>query len=212
MTQGERNMNLKLYYSPAACSLAPHIALQDAGATFTLEKVDLQTKKAESNADFLTINPKGYVPALQLESGEVMTEVTAIVQYIAQTFPKSGLAPAAGTPDHYKLLEWLGFISLELHRNLATLFNPTLTPQVRESVLAVLAKRLDWLATQLAGKTYLVGNRFTVADGYLFTIMNWSNFVSFPLSPWKSIQEYLTRIGSRPSVIAALEAEGLIPA
>ena len=203
-------MKLKLYYAPAACSLSPHIALQEAGANFTLEKVDLQTKKTESGADFFTVNPKGYVPALQLENGQVMTEGTAIVQYIAQTFPKSELAPAAGTPDHYKLLEWIGFISLELHRNLGILFNPTLTPEFRESVRAVVAKRLDWLDTQLEGKAHLVGNRFTVADGYLFTILNWSHFLSYPLSPWKAIQEYMARIGSRRSVVAALKAEGLV--
>jgi glutathione S-transferase len=200
---------MKLFYAPAACSLSPHIALREAGARFTLEKVDLQTKMTETNADFIGVNPRGYVPALQLESGQVMTEGTAIVQYIADLFPNFQLAPPAGTPGHYKLLEWLGFISSELQRNLGTLFNPALTPELRESVLTLLAKRLNWLATQLEGKTYLVGDRFTVADGYLFTILNWSNFVGFELSPWKTIQEYMARIGSRPSVVAALKEEGL---
>ena len=203
---------MKLFYAPAACSLSAHIALREAGARFTLEKVDLQTKQTQANADFMEVNPKGYVPALQLESGEVLTEGTMIVQYIADLFPKSQLAPAAGTAGHYKLLEWLGFISCELHRNLSSLFNPALTPELKESLMAVVAKRLNWVATQLEGKTYLVGDRFTVADGYLFTILNWSHFVGLDLSPWKTIQEYIARIGSRPSVVAALEAEGLIPA
>jgi len=205
-------MTLKLFYSPAACSLSPHIALREAGTRFTLEKVDLQTKKTEVNGDFLSVNPKGYVPALQLESGEVMTEGPAIVQYIAETFPKSQLAPAARTPDHYKLLEWLQFISFELQKNLSSLFNPALTPELKESVQALLVKRLNWVATQLEVRTYLVGDRFSVADGYLFTILNWSNFVGFDLSRWETIQEYMARIGSRPSVIAALEAEGLAKA
>jgi len=203
---------MKLFYAPAACSLSPHIALREAGARFTLEKVDLQTRKTEANADFMDVNPKGYVPALQLESGEVLTEGTMIVQYIADLFPKSQLAPAAGTAGHYKLLEWLGFISCELHRNLSSMFNPALTPELKESLMAVVAKRLNWVATQLEGKSYLVGDRFTVADGYLFTILNWRNFVGLDLSPWKTIQDYMARIGSRPSVVAALEAEGLIPA
>ena len=203
---------MKLYYAPAACSLSPHIALREAGARFTLEKVDLQTKKTETDADFLRVNPKGYVPALQLESGEVLTEGTMIVQYIADLFPNSQLAPAAGTPGHYKLLEWLGFISCELHRNLSPMFNPALTSELKESLMALVAKRLNWLATQLEGKTYLVGDRFTVADGYLFTILNWSNFVGLDLSPWKTIQGYMARVGSRPSVHAALKEEGLIPA
>jgi glutathione S-transferase len=205
-------MDMKLFYAPGACSLSPHIALREAGARFTLERVDLQTKRTETNADFIGVNPKGYVPALQLESGQVMTEGTAIVQYIADIFPKSQLVPAAGTPEHYKLLEWLGFISFELQKNLSSMFNPALTPALKESVMALLAKRLNWLATELETKTYLVGNRFTVADGYLFTILNWSNFVSLDLSPWKPIQEYMARIGSRPSVVAALKEEGLIPA
>jgi glutathione S-transferase len=203
---------MKLFYAPAACSLSPHIALREAGARFTLQKVDLQTKKTQANADFLAVNPQGYVPALQLESGQVLTEGTAIVQYIADIFPNSQLAPAAGTAGHYKLLEWLGFISSELQRNLSSMFNPALTPELKESVLALLTRRLNWLATQLEGKTYLVGDRFTVADGYLFTILNWSNFVSLDLSPWKTIQEYMARVGSRPSVVAALKEEGLIPA
>jgi glutathione S-transferase len=205
------SLNMKLFYAPGACSLSPHIALREAGARFTLQKVDLQTKKTQANADFLDVNPQGYVPALQLESGQVLTEGTAIVQYIADIFPNSQLAPAAGTAGHYKLLEWLGFISSELQRNLGSMFNPALTPELKESVMALLAKRLNWLATQLEGKTYLVGDRFTVADGYLFTILNWSNFVGLDLSPWKTIQGYMARVGSRPSVVAALKEEGLIP-
>ncbi len=204
--------NMTLFYAPAACSLAPHIALREAGAGFTLEKVDLQTKKTETGADFTGVNPNGYVPALQLESGQVLTEVTAIVQYIADTFPGSRLAPPAGTAGRYKLLEWLGFISSELHRNLAGMFNPALTPELKASVMALLTKRLDWLARQLEGKIYLLDTGFTVADGYLFTVLNWSNFVGLDLAPWKAIQDYMARVGSRPSVVAALKDEGLVPA
>ncbi len=203
---------MKLFYTPGACSLSPHIALREAGANFTLEKVDLQTRRTETNADFTGVNAKGYVPALQLENGQVLTEVTAIVQYIADTFPNSSLAPATGTPGHYKLLEWLGFISTELHRNLGGMFNPALTPEWKESLTALLVKRLNWLAPQLEGKTYLLGDSFTIADSYLFTVLNWSNFISFDLTPWKPIQEYMARVGSRPSVVAALKEEGLIPA
>ncbi len=203
---------MKLFYAPAACSLAAHIALREAGASFALEKVDLESKKTETGGDFFGTNPNGYVPALQFADGQVLTEVTAIVQYIADTFPDAHITPAAATPTHYKHLEWLGFISSELHRNLAAMFNPALTPELKASLMARVAKRLDWLAGQLQGKTYLQGDRFNVADGYLFTILNWRDFVGLDLSPWKTIQDYLARVGSRPNVVAALKEEGLMPA
>jgi len=202
---------MKLFFAPAACSLATHIALREAGAGFTLEKVDLQTRKTETGADFFDINPNGYVPALQFGDGQVLTEVIAIVQYVADIFPDAHIAPAAGTPAHYRHLEWLGFISAELHRPLANMFNPALTPELKASLTARMAKRFDWLSKQVEGKAYLLGDKFSAADGYLFTVLNWRDFVGLDLSPWKSIQTYLARVGSRPCVVAAMKEEGLLP-
>ena len=201
---------MKLFYSPGACSLSPHIALLEAGIPFTLSKVDLKTKKLESGDDFNGVNGKGYVPVLQLDNGQVLTEGPAIVQYIADQKPTAGLAPAAGTTERYKLQEWLNFISSEIHKPMGSMFNPAQTPEWKEAVKATLSKRLDWLSKQLEGKQYLMGETFSVADGYLFTILGWAKIVSFDLGRWPVIQQYIVRVGQRPKVLEAMKAEGLV--
>lgn len=200
---------MKLFYTPGACSLSPHIALIEAGLPFTLHKVDLKTKTVEGGQDFSQVNPKGYVPALQLDDGVVLTEGPAIVQYIADRAPAAGLAPAAGTIERVKLQEWLNFISTEIHKALGSMFNPAQTAEWKAAVTATLAKRLDWLSSQLEGKTWLMGDTFSVADGYLFTVLNWEKFVGFDLSSWPTIKAYMARVAARPKVAQALKAEGL---
>jgi len=201
---------MKLFYTPGACSLSPHIALREAGLPFTLHKVDLGTKKVDADGDFTKVNGKGYVPALELGDGQVLTEGPAIVQYIADQKPASGIAPAAGTMERYKLQEWLNFITSELHKSMGSMFNPAQTPEWKEAVKATLSKRLDWLAKQLEGRSYLMGDRFTVADGYLFTVLGWAKMVGFDLGKWPIVQQYMARIGARPKVVEAMKAEGLM--
>ena len=201
---------MKLYYSPGACSLSPHIALREAGLTFTLEKVDLKTKKLAGGGDYLAVNAKGYVPALQLDDGSILTEGPAIVQYIADQKPQSALAPAAGTVERYRLAEWLNFITSEIHKSYSPLFNPDAAPAWKEAARANIAKRLDVIERHLDGRTYLLGERFTVADGYLFTVLNWSGWTKFDLSKWPRVQAYLARVAERPKVREALAAEGLL--
>jgi glutathione S-transferase len=200
---------MKLFYAPGACSLSPHIALREAGLPFTLHKVDLKAKTIESGGDFNSVNGKGYVPALQLDSGEVLTEGPAIVQYIADQKPAAAIAPAAGTLERYKLQEWLNFITSELHKPMGSMFNPAQTAEWKEAVKATLSKRLDWLVKQLDGKSHLMGEKFSVADGYLFTVLSWASHVSFDLGKWPTLQQYVARIAARPKVAEALKAEGL---
>jgi glutathione S-transferase len=201
---------MKLYYSPGACSLSPHIALREAGLPFTLHKVDLGTKTVDSGQDFHDVNGKGYVPALELDNGDVLTEGPAIVQYIADQKPAAGLAPAAGTPERYKLQEWLNFITSELHKAMGSMFNPAQTPEWKEGVKATLSKRLDWLSRELDGKPYLMGDTFTVADAYLFTVLGWAPHVGFDLSSWPVFERHAARVRERPKVVEALKAEGLM--
>ena len=201
---------MKLFYSPGACSLSPHIALLEAGLPFTLQKVDLKDKKIELGEDFNGVNGKGYVPALQLDDGQVMTEGPVIVQYIADQRPASGLAPPAGTKDRYKLQEWLNFVTSEIHKPMGSLFNPAQTADWKAAVKTTLTKRLDWLSGQIEGKQYLMGDKFSVADGYLFTVLGWAKYVGFDLEKWPAIQQYLARVGQRPKVIEAMKAEGLL--
>ena len=201
---------MKLYLSPGACSLAPHIVLLEAGLPFELERVDLKAKVTASGADFTAINSKGYVPALALDNGQVLTEGAAILQYLADQKPEANLAPAAGTLARYQLQEWLTFISSEVHKPLATMFNPAQSADWKAAVTATLSKRLDWLSAQLEGKDYLLANQFGVADAYLFTVLNWSNFVGFSLANWPVVQAFMARVAARPHVQAALKAEGLV--
>ena len=200
---------MKLYYSPGACSLSPHIALREAGIAFQAEKVDLATKKTESGADYRAINPKGYVPALLLDDGEVLTEGSAIVQYIADQKPGSHLAPANGTPARYRLQEWLNYITAELHKSVGSLFNAKMPKEWQDQVKEAIASRFDFLSKQLAGKTYLTGDGFSVADGYLFTVLGWTQYVGIDLAKWPVLKAYCDRIAQRPAVQAALKAEGL---
>jgi glutathione S-transferase len=205
----EKAVALKLYYAPGACSLAPHIALREAGLAFEVEKVDLKTKKTEKGSDFTQVHSKGYVPVLELENGQRLTEVAAVLQYIADQKPESGLAPKAGTLERYRLQEWLGFISTEVHKPFGALFNPAITPDWRKGVLEKLEQRLEWLAKEIQGKAQLVGDRFTVADAYLFTALNWGPWVKVDVGRWASLKDFHARIAARPKVQEALKAEGL---
>jgi glutathione S-transferase len=199
----------KLYYSPGACSLSPHIALREAGLSFELEQVNLKDKKTKSGEDFSKINPKGYVPALKLDDGYVLTEGPAIVQWIADQKPATHLAPANGTTERYKLQEWLSFINTELHKNFGPFFNPG-TPDAQKAILAqTLTRRYAWVDEQLEGKDYLTGSQFTVADAYLFTITNWGQFVKFDLKDYPNVRAFQARVAARPKVQEALKAEGL---
>jgi glutathione S-transferase len=199
---------MKLYYSPGACSLAPHIVLREAGMKFDLEKVDLAAKKTESGEDYLAVNPKGYVPALKLDDGTVLTEASVILQHIADTRPRRGLAPKPKTPERYKLMEWLNFTASEIHKGLGDFFNPKMTPEWREAKLERLAKRFDFLEKALGANQYLMGE-FSVADAYLFTILNWTDRLQVDLSRWPNIQAFKARIAERNTVKKAMKAEGL---
>jgi glutathione S-transferase len=201
---------MKLYFSPGACSLSPRIALTEAGLPFDTVRVDTKTKETVGGGNFLDINSKGYVPALQLDNGDVLTEGPAIVQYIADQKPASGLAPTAGTMARYRLQELLNFITSEIHKGFSPLFDPTLSDEVKEGFKAKLGKRFDWLSTQLDGKPYLMGEQFTVADGYLFTTLNWGQWVGIDLARWPVLSAYHARVAARPAVQTALKAEGLI--
>ena len=200
---------MKLYYSPGACSLSPHIVALEAGVPFTLVKVQMNDKKTSDGKDFNTINPKGYVPALELDGGDVLTEGTAIVQYLADQKPATGLLPASGLP-RYRVVEWLGFINSELHKTFGGLFNPGATDAEKQNAVGTLNKRFKYVDQQLAGKDYLTGGAFTVADAYLFVVMGWAGFLKIDLGPYSNITAFLGRAGSRPKVQEAMKAEGLI--
>jgi glutathione S-transferase len=201
---------MKLYYSPAACSLSPHIVLREAGLEFELEKVDTKTKRTASGADYLALNGKGYVPLLELDDGRRLTEGPVIAQYIADLKPESGLAPANGTWERYQVQEWLNFVTSELHKQFSPLFRPDVADEVKKYARANLAKRAEWLGKQLEGRTYLVGERFTIADSYLFVVLNWARFTDVDLTPWPVIGKFLERVAARPKVQEALKAEGLV--
>ena len=201
---------MKLYYAPGACSLSPHIVLLEAGLPFTLDKVDLGTKKTSTGADFHTINSKGAVPALQLDDGKVLTEGPAIVQYLADLKPDSGLAPRAGTFERYQLMEKLNYITSEVHKGFGPLFNPEASAEWQAAAKAGLGKKFDWLSQSLGNKTYLAGNTFTVADSYLFTLLSWTAHVGIDLGKWPVLTAYQSRIAQRPKVQQALKEEGLL--
>ncbi len=202
---------MKLYYSPGACSLAPHIVAREAGIPVDLTKVDLKTKTlADGGASYTAINAKGYVPALGLDDGSMLTEGPAIMQYLADQKPDAGLAPKIGSMERLRLQEWLNFISTELHKAMGTFFNPKAPQEWKTAVTERLGVRLDYLAKELGGKQYLMGDKFSVADAYLFTVMNWAPMVRFDLSRWLAIGEYQKRVAQRPKVQEALKAEGLL--
>ena len=200
---------MKLYYSPGACSLAPHIAMREAGIPVELKKVDLKAKQYEGG-DYKQVNSKGYVPAIQMDDGTVLTEAPVILQYIADQKPDSGLAPKPGDPARYKLQEMLNFTTSEMHKGFGNFFNPALTDEWRKAVTDRLGIRLDWVAKQLEGKPYIMGDKFTVADAYLFTILNWAGPSKFDMGKWPTITDYHKRVGGRPKVQEALKAEGLV--
>lgn len=202
---------MKLYYSPAACSLSPHIVLAESGLAYTLEKVNLRETphRTESGVDFATINPKGYVPALLLDNGELLTEGVAIVQYIADQVPGKYLAPANGTLARYRLQETLNYIATEIHKGFGPLWSPANSQEVKDAAWEKLAKRIDWLAGQLGSKEYLLGE-YSVADAYLFTCLSWAKYLQRSLDAWPTLTAYLARVAARPAVQQALKAEGLL--
>jgi glutathione S-transferase len=201
---------MKLYYSPGACSLSPHIVLREAGLPFELLKKDLHSQTLEDGSDFRVINPKGYVPALILDDGQILTEGPAIVQYLADRVPGKKLAPPAGTMERVRLQEWLNYITSELHKTFSPLFNKKASEDWKAAARELLDRRIDYVAKALEGRSYLMGDTFTVADCYLFTVLNWAAWVKIDLSRWPSVTEYLKRVAARPAVQAALKAEGLI--
>lgn len=196
---------MKLYYSPGTCSLSPQIALSEAGIPVELVKVDLKTKKTAGGGDYLAINPKGYVPTLMMDNGEVITEGPAIVQYIADLAPASGLAPANGTLARTRLQEMLNFITSELHKGFSPLFNDKAPAEWKAIVRTNLGTRFDYLSQVLQNQPYLLGEQFTVADGYLFTVLGWCQWVDINLSKWPVLTDFCTRVAERPKVKAVLD-------
>ena len=203
---------MKLYYSPGACSLSPHIALHEAGLTHELVKVDLRAKKTESGADFTEINPKGQVPALELDNGELLTEGPVILQMIADTAADKQLAPVAGSAERYRLQEWLNFITTELHKNFSPLFQPVIPDDVKTFFKDRLMGKFKYIDGKLAGHDYLMGKTFTVADGYLFVMLAWADRMNFDLSGLPNLIAFKARMAARPNVQAALKMEGLLKA
>jgi glutathione S-transferase len=203
---------MKLYYSPGACSLSPHIALLEAGLPYDLVKVDLKAKKLENGDDFLKINPKGQVPALGLDNGEMMTEGPVIIQMIADQASAKNLAPAKDSPERYRLQEMLNFITTELHKNFSPLFNPAIPDEVKAFFKDRITGKFKYLDSQLAGKDYLMGKQFSVADGYLFTMLRWAEAHKFDLSAMTNLMAYKDRIAARPMVQEAMTKEGLMKA
>lgn len=201
---------MKLYYSPGACSLSPHIALQEAGLAYTPVLASTKSHKLQDGTDYYTINALGYVPVLELDNGERLREGPAIVQYIADQVPDKQLAPANGTLARYRLQEWLTFIGTELHKGFSPLFNPATPEEYKPMVRERLLQRLQWVDSQLADKQYLMGDQFTVADGYLFTVTNWTQPTKLDISGLANLAAYRERVGARPAVQAAMKAEGLL--
>lgn len=201
---------MRLFYASGACSLSPHIVALEAGIELRLQKVDLKSKTVAVEGDFYGTNPKGYVPTLELDNGEILTEGPAIVQYLADLAPQKGLAPAADTFERYRLQEWLGYINSELHKSYSPLFHPETPAQTRTERLAYLNKRYAIVEKRLERHPYLLGAAFTVADAYLFTVTNWAAHVKLDLTPFPNLRAFQERVAARPAVKAAMKAEGLI--
>ncbi len=206
----QEETHLKLYYSPGACSLSPHIALHEAGLAFEAVPAPTKTHQLPDGTDYYTINPLGYVPLLELDSGERLREGPAIVQYIADQVPQKNLAPANGTMARYRLQDWLTFIGMELHRGFGPLFNPATPDEFKTTTKTKLSQRLAWVDGQLADRTYLMGDDFSVADGYLFTVTNWAPRVGVDITGLANLSAYRERVAARPAVQAAMKAEGLL--
>jgi glutathione S-transferase len=201
---------MKLYYFPGACSLAPHILLCETGVPYTLERVDLSNKLTENGTDYMTINPKGFVPALELSNGQILTEAQVLVQYIADQFPDKHLVPLAGSLARYRVMEWLSYIATDLQKGFAPLFNPETTDATRLTVQLNLSRHFDYIAGHLEEANYLVGDRYSIADAYLFTILNWAPYVEVDLGEWPVLGDYVAGIAQRPAVQAAMTAEQLM--
>ena len=201
---------MKLFLKPGSCSLASHIVLEEIGRPYDTETVDLAKKLTASGADFWAINPKGYVPALLLDDGDLLTEGPAILQYLAALAPELQLAPANGSKARYQLQSWLTFIGTEVHKNFSPFFNPPATPEMKDLARANLQRRLGYVNDQLAGRDFLMGDTFSVADAYLFTVVGWAKFVQLDLSAWPHLIAFQGRVAARPATQRALKAEGLI--
>ena len=201
---------MKLYYSPGACSLSPHIVLHEAGLKHEAIMTSTKSHQLQDGTDFYSINPLGYVPFLVLDSGDTLHEGPAIVQYLADQAPEKNLAPANGTMARYHLQEWLNFISTEVHKGFGPLFSPATPEDFKPAIKANLHKRLTWVDEQLSNKSYLMGDQFTVADAYLITVTGWAQFVGLDITDLKHLQAYRERILARPAVQAAMKAEGLL--
>ena len=200
---------MKLYFSPGACSLSPHIVLHEAGLPFETVRTDTKTKTLEGGGDYWAVNPLGYVPLLELDDGRRISEGPAIVQYIADLVPEKKLAPPNGTPERIKVQSWLNFVSSELHKGFSPLFNPTMPEEAKQIFRDRLGSRFAHVEKHLAGNDYLLGKEYSVADAYLFTISNWASRVGVDLAPYPNVLAYRKRVGARPAVQAALKAEGL---
>lgn len=200
---------MQLYYSPGACSLASHIVLNEAGFQFGLEKVNMADKKTEKGEDYNLVNPKSSVPALKLDDGQVLTEGVAIMQYLADQKLDSGLMPKAGSMERYRLLEWMNYIATEVHKTFGPLWKPDTPEATKENQKALLAKKFDYLSNALKDKEYLTG-KFTIADAYLFTVLNWTNVLKLDTSKWPVLQSFMARVAARPKVQQSLKEEGLI--
>jgi glutathione S-transferase len=201
---------MKLYYAPGACSLSPHIVANELGIPLELQKVDTKTKTMAVEGDYWAVNPKGYVPALQLDDGTVLTEGPAIVQYLGDRKPDGGLVPKCGTPERYRLQEMLGYINSEIHKSYSPMFNAATPDAFKDDRRAYLKKRYGYLEKQLDGKDYLFGDSFSAADAYLFTVTNWSRAVNLDLSEFPNVLAFQKRVAARPAVQAAMRAEGLV--
>jgi glutathione S-transferase len=201
---------MKLYYSTGACSLSPHIVLRESGLAFEPVLASTKTHKLADGTDYYTINPKGYVPLLELDNGERLAEGPAIVQYIADLVPEKKLAPPNGTMARYRVQEWLTFIGTELHKSFSPLFNPVMPAEAKAIFTAKIVDRLKWVNTQLEGRQYLTGDNFCVADAYLYTVSRWTKPLGIDISGFRHLGEFMKRMDARPGVQAALKAEGLI--
>lgn len=201
---------MKLYYSPGACSLAPHIVAREAGIDLELVKVDTKTKTVAADGDFWAVNPKGYVPALELDDGAILTEVSAVLQYLADRKPDGHLVPKAGSMERYRLLELLGYIATELHKGYGPLWYPNTPDEVKDSTRTALRKRYAYIEGLLVGRPYLMGDDFSIADAYLYTVTNWSRVAKVDLTEFPDLLAFQKRVAARPAVQAALKAEGLL--
>jgi len=201
---------MKLYYWPGACSLSPHIVSREAGIDLQLAQLDRAERKTADGTVLSSVNEKNQVPVLELDDGQKLTEGPVIVQYLADQKPAAGLVPPPGTMERYRVQEWLNFVTSELHKTFAPLFRPTTPDDFKATLRDLLGQRFDWIDKQLAGKQYLMGDKFTVADAHLFTVLRWSPRVGIDLGKWKNITAYLDRVEARPKVQEAMKAEGLL--